>query len=213
MSTHAPAPTAIPVPPPELLPDRPTRILVADDEHLVATDLALTLGSLGVTVVGPVADGEAAMHMARLATPDLALLDIRMPKRDGLSAAREMFAELFIPVVILSAYSDHSHVQAAQEAGVFGYLIKPAREDQLRVCLDVVWRKFRAFAALQSDNQVLRRRLEDRKLIEQAKWILVSRKLLSEPDAMKTLQKRARDARRPLVEVARAVIEADTMLA
>ncbi len=205
-------PTAAPVADLSILPERPGRILVADDEHLVAADLSLTLGDLGYTVVGPATDGEAAVQLARLALPDLALLDIRMPKLDGLSAARQMFVELGIPVVILSAYTDREYVEAAKDVGVFSYLIKPVTENQLGVCLEVVWRNFRLQVADRSENQTLRRRLEERKVIEQAKWILVKRKSLEEPEAMRMLQKKARDTRQPLAEVAQAVINAEGLL-
>src|SRR5262245_16657947 len=97
-----------------LLAERPHRVLVAEDEHLVATDLTLMLADLGYTVL-MATDGEEAVQTARTAAPDIALLDIRMPRRDGLSAAREIFTQMTIPVVMLSAYSDGSEVAAAQD--------------------------------------------------------------------------------------------------
>jgi AmiR/NasT family two-component response regulator len=211
-ATVEPPRTAARTVPIETLPERPTRILVADDEHLVATDLALTLGELGYTVVGPAADGEAAVHLARLSVPDLALLDIQMPKRDGLSAAAELMKELGVPVVILSAYSDAENVDGAQKAGVFGYLVKPVQEDQLRVAIEVAWSRFRLFIAERSEAESLRRRLEERKVIEQAKWILVSRKGITEPEAMQLLQRKARDTRRKLGDVALEVVRANELL-
>ncbi len=191
---------------PARLPERPERILVADDEHLIAMDLALTLGNLGFTVVGPAMDGKAAIEIARTATPDLALFDIRMPEMDGITAARQVFDELVIPVVILSAYSDERNVRAAQSAGVFGYLVKPTPESQLNAAIQVAWERYRQLVAARAENESLKNRLEERKFIEQAKWILVSRQGLSEPDAMRTLQKKSRDARRKLVDIAREVI-------
>jgi response regulator NasT len=163
----------------------------------VATDLTQTLSELGFITVGPVADGEAALKLARLAMPDMALLDIRMPKLDGLSAARAMFEELGVPAVIVSAYSDGEYVEAAAVAGVFGYIIKPAMGDQLRVTLAVAWSRFRQHAAQREEAQALRRKLDDRKTIEQAKWILVSRKNITEPSAQDAAgQGRASRARR-----------------
>ena len=185
---------------------RPTRILVGEDEHLVAADLTARLGQMGYTVVGPVTDGEAALATARSALPDLALLDIRMPKRTGLEVARAIFAEHAIPVVLLSAYSDQASVADAADAGVFGYLVKPASDDQLRVALELAWSRFLDFRDQRDQSGELARRLEERKLIEQAKWILVSTRHLSEPDAMKHLQKAARDSRRKLSEVASEII-------
>ncbi len=170
-------------------PVKPSRILIADDEHLVATDLAFTLGELGYTVVGPVTDGEAAVQLARRAKPDLALLDIRMPRRDGLSAASELFGDLDIPVIILSAYSDPKSVETAAGVGVFGYLVKPAAEEQLRVCIEVAWNRFLHLVSQRTEANKLRQRLEERKAIEQAKWLLVSSRNLPEPEAMKLLHK------------------------
>lgn len=193
------------------LPKSPVRILAADDEHLVAAELTLLLTDLGYTVVGPASDGESAVRLAQSALPDLALLDIRMPKRDGLSAAKEMFDELAIPVVILSAYSDEEYVKTAQEAGVFGYLIKPVQKEQLRVCISVAWSRFTNHVAQQGENALLRKRLEDRKTIESAKWLLVSRKSITEPEAMKLLQKTARDSRQQLVVVATGVLKGESI--
>ncbi len=190
-------------------PAKPARVLVADDEHLVATDLAFTLGELGYTVVGPVTDGEAAVQLARRAKPDLALLDIRMPKRDGLSAAAELFEDMAIPVIILSAYSDTKSVEAAAGAGVFGYLVKPAAEEQLRVCIEVAWSRFLHLASQRLESGKLRQRLDERKAIEQAKWLLVSKRNMPEPDAMKLLHKKARDSRQTLLSVAEAVIRGE----
>jgi AmiR/NasT family two-component response regulator len=194
------------------LPERPSRVLIADDEYLVATDVAFALGTLGYTVVGPATDGASALQLARLALPDLAILDIRMPGMDGISAAREMHRELDIPIIMLSAFSDPETVRAATDAGIFGYIVKPVAEDQLRVCIDVAWKRYSDHVAARSEVEDLRRRLEDRKVIEQAKWILVSRKNIAEPEAMKLLQRRARETRKPLAEIADTIIKADALL-
>ncbi|MDX2117338.1 MAG: response regulator [Planctomycetota bacterium] len=197
---------------PAAVPAKPQRVLVADDEHLIATDVSLMLGSLGYSVVGPATDGEAAVHLAEVGSPDLALLDIRMPKRDGLSAAKEIFGNFGIPVIILSAYSDTEMVTAAVDSGVFGYLIKPVREDQLRVSIDVAWQRYRDLINTRAETDDLRRKLEERKIVEQAKWQLVSKKSISEPEAMKLLQKTARDRRTPLVQIAQGVLDASVGL-
>ena len=192
----------------EHLPERPVRILVADDEHLVAAELSLNLGALGFTVVGPAVDGEAAVHLGEVALPDLAVLDIRMPKLDGLQVAKSLFETHGIPSIIVSAYSDSEFVQSAQDASVFGYLVKPATPDQLRAAIGVAWARYRELVSTLAENADLKRRLEERRVIEQAKWVLVSKKGMTEPDAMKALQKGARDARKPLLEIAQGVINA-----
>lgn len=186
---------------------QPRRILVADDEHLVATALVLSLAELGFTVVGPASDGLQAVQLARLALPDIALLDIRMPRRDGIDAAREIFADLAIPVVIVSAYSDPTEVAGAGAAGVFGYLVKPVSTEQLRAAIEVAWDRFNQLLAVQSENSDLRRRLEERKLIEQAKWVLVKQRSMTEPDAMDLLRETSRASRRAMIEVARETLQ------
>lgn len=192
--------------------DRPRRVLVADDEHLVATDLAMTLGELGYLVLGPAVDGEAAVDLAQITHPDLALLDIRMPKRDGLTAASQIYHDLGVPVIILSAYSDSTAVAAAQEAGVFGYLVKPASANQLRAAIDVAWGRFVDSLRDQEEIAALERKIEDRRIIERAKWILVQRKQLTEEEAMRTLQRQARQSRKKMAEVAQLLIDASELL-
>jgi response regulator NasT len=186
------------------LPDRPATVLVADDEHLVASGVAAILTDLGYQVVGPACDGEEALRLCERARPDLALLDIRMPGLDGLSA---IFDRLGIPVMILSAYSDPEYVGSACRQGVFGYLLKPATHDQLRVAISIAWARFLDFAAQGAEIDNLRQRLENRKVVEQAKWVLVKRKGVEEPEAMRLLQRHARNNRRPIVEVARSILE------
>ncbi len=193
-------------------PEEPRRILVADDEHLVAQGVVAALQSLGLEVLGPCRDGEEAINQCRGDRPDLALLDIQMPGINGVEAARRIFAELEIPVVILSAFSDEDYLKDSGEAGVFGYLLKPANQDQLRAGLAVAWQRFLDYMDQRSQIIDLKKRLEDRKVIEQAKWIVVSRKEVTEPEAMKLLQKQSRSTRQSLAEVAKAVIDSDKLL-
>lgn len=187
--------------------ESPSRILVAEDEHLVATELTLTLSSLGFTVVGPATDGDAAVRLAQIGAPDMALLDIRMPVRDGLSAASEIYSSFGVPVIMLTAYSDPEQIKDAEKAGVFGYLVKPATEAQIRAAIGVAWGRFVAHATEKAGAEDLRRRLEERKIIEKAKWAIVQVHKVTEPDAMKLLQKTARDRRTPLIDVAKSVLE------
>lgn len=193
--------------PPRSLPVRPTRILVAEDEHLVATELVLTLADLGYTVVGPAPDGMSAITLAHKAMPELALVDIRMPRKDGLATSEQLFRELAIPTVILSAYADQEYVDAARKSGVYGYLVKPASESQLRAGLELAWQRYCDHMEALAESDELRRRLEERRVIEQAKWKLVSEQKLTEPDALKLLQKLARDKREHLVQVAQRMID------
>jgi AmiR/NasT family two-component response regulator len=190
---------------------QPSRVLVADDEHLVARGLAANLSELGYNVIGPASDGEEAIELSRIARPDLAILDIRMPKRDGLSAGELIFSQLGIPVIIISAYSDPEYLTDASRIGVFGYLLKPVSLDQLRTTISIAWGRFVHHHFQDGQICTLRTRLEQRKMIEQAKWLVVKRKGLSEPEAMKLLQRQARDNRKSLADVARGVIDHEDM--
>lgn len=191
----------------ERLPAKPDRILVAEDEHLVAMQLCSQLGELGYGVLGPAGDGEAAMRLARTSPPDLALLDIRMPAKDGLVVAAELLSELGVPSIIVSAHATGDYAAAAGSAGVFGYLVKPVMADQLRVTIDVSWKRFVDYANSAFEATDLRRRLDERRIIEQAKWVLVEKRRIGEPESMKLLQERARSTRQPLLAIAKLVIE------
>lgn len=188
-------------------PEEPKTLLIADDEHLVASGLAASLRELGYAVIGPAADGEEAIGLCSSVKPDLALLDIRMPKKDGLDAAEVIFRQMTIPVVIFSAYSDKEYIEAGNRVGVFGYLLKPVTQDQLRVGISVAWGRFLDHISQSTEISHLKQRLESRKIVEQAKWVLVQRKNISEPEAMRLLQRQARNNRRTLVDVAKSLLE------
>lgn len=193
--------------PSEDRPGLPTKILIAEDEHLLAASLADQLREMSIQVIGPASDGEKALELARTHMPDIALLDIRMPKIDGLSVAEAIFSELGIPAMLVSAYSDEQSVARSVKAGVFGYLVKPITRDELRVGLTVAWARYREQKSLAGQVEELKVALENRKLVERAKGILMDRLRLGEAEAMKRLQKQARDARRTLADMSRAIIE------
>jgi len=122
---------------------RPLRsVLVAEDEPHVAQSVSRALGQIGYELVGPAGSGREAVDLARKHSPDLALLDIRMPEMDGLEAGRVIWTELRIPVVFLSAFSNPEYLQQAMDLGAFGYMIKPATLDDLRVHLGVAWARY-----------------------------------------------------------------------
>ncbi len=190
----------------------PRSVLLAEDEHLVAANLAAQLRSLGCELVGPVSNGSEAIDLAKRQTPDLALLDIRMPVMSGLEAAQVLFCQMSIPVVVLSAFSNAAFVEQGAKIGVFGYLLKPVGVDELRATLAVAWSRFRHQAQLRHETRELRDALEARKAIERAKGLLMQKLNLTEDQAMKRLQKQARDSRRKLADLARAVIETNELL-
>ncbi len=184
----------------------PARVLIAEDEHLIAAGLAAGLKSLGCTVVGPASDGQSAIDLAIADPPDLALLDIRMPGIDGLAAAQTLWDSQQIPSVIVTAFSDPQYIERAQQTGVFGYLLKPVSIDNLRTTLSIAWS--RANSQQQSSVRItqLEQTIANRRTVEQAKWKLVERYGLSEDEAHARLQQYARDHRCKLVEVANDVL-------
>ena len=185
---------------------RAVRILVADDEYLVALDIVSQLAACGYTAIGPAGSGNEALRLARAQRPDLALLAVRMPDGDGIATARAIVAELNIPVVMLSAYTDERTVAGARDAGVFAYLAKPARSQQLRATIEVALSRHRELNANREDAAESRRLLEERRVVERAKWILVQRTGVSEPEAMRLLERHARDRGERLLAVAERVV-------
>jgi response regulator NasT len=190
----------------------PNTILIAEDEHLVATDLAMSLESIGVGVVAMAPNGKIAVELAKEHKPDLALMDIRMPVMDGLEAAEIIYKQFGIPVVISSAYTDEDYLTKSSQIGVFGYLLKPVTPDDLRVSLTVSWARYKTQEDLAGQIDDLKQALENRKLVEKAKGLIQKRLNIDEPEAMKRLQKQARDSRRPLHDLARAILESDELL-
>jgi len=174
---------------------------------MVATGLASLLAELDYEVIGPVGNGRSAIEACLTETPDLALLDICMPDLNGLEAADQIFESFGIPTVIFSAFSSPEYVEGSRRNSIFGYLLKPVDEAQLRVGISLAWSRYLEQVNRENEIDTLRQRLEDRKIIEQAKWLIVEHKRISEPDAMRALQRQARNHRRPLIEVARSVIE------
>jgi len=188
-------------------PDHPRRILVADDESLVAASIMLCVRQLGYIAIGPARDGEHAIEMAFTKLPDMAILDVRMMSdSDGIDAARAMFMELLLPVVIVSAYSDRQQVASASEAGVFGYLVKPVTRAQLGPAIEICWARYNQYMAKEFEAEVLRRHLEDKQDIEHAKWVLVERDGVEETEAMRSMRRLARESGRALPDVARSIL-------
>lgn len=192
--------------------DQPKRILVAEDEHLLARGLANELQTLGYEVIGPAPNGRRAVEMASVDKPDLALLDIRMPEMDGLQTAKALYENFGVPIIIVSAYSDSQYIGEAVELGVFGYLLKPVNLDDLRASIPVAWSRFREKQNLTQSVTSLESKLESRKIIEKAKGLMMKHLGLDEEEAMRRLQKQARDSRRPMVELARAIIDTQDLL-
>lgn len=186
-----------------------TRLIIADDESLVRTDLREALTELGYLVVGEVGDGQSAVNMARELEPDVVVMDIKMPGLDGIDAARILTQEKIAPVVLLTAYSQSELIERAKEAGVVGYLVKPFRETDLPPAIELAKARFSEFRALEEEVDNLAEALETRKKVERAKGILMDQHGLTESEAFRKIQKMSMNTRRPMKEVAEAIILAN----
>ncbi len=183
-----------------------TRVIIADDESIIRMDLREMLTNLGYLVVGEAGDGRSAVNLARELKPDVAILDIKMPGMDGIEAARILTEEKIAPVVLLTAYSQRDLVERAKEAGVVGYITKPMRESDLTPAIEVAMARFSEFRALEKEVGDLKQALETRKLVDRAKGILMDTQGLTEAEAFRKIQKMSMNKRRPMKDVAEAII-------
>jgi two-component system, response regulator PdtaR len=184
---------------------RPT-VLVAEDETIIRMDLREMLEEEGYAVV-EAADGEQAVRLAREVRPQLAILDIKMPLKDGLAAAQEISEERIAPVLILTAYSQRELVEQAAEAGAMGYLIKPFQKHDLLPAIEIAKGRYQQLAALADEVGDLTERLEARKAIDRAKGALMDRYKMSEADAFRFIQKAAMEQRLTMRDVAEKILD------
>ena len=182
------------------------RIVVAEDESLIRMDIVETLRSQGFDVVGEAGDGLKAIELAKTLSPDLMVMDIKMPDMDGLSAA-EQIAELRIPVVFLTAFNQQELVARASEVGAMAFLVKPFSPEDLFPAIELALSRHQQLTQLESEVADLNERLETRKLVERAKGVLGVQMGLSEPDAFRWIQKAAMDRRIGMVDVARTILD------
>jgi AmiR/NasT family two-component response regulator len=185
---------------------RKRRVLVADDESIIRLDLGEMLTNLGYEVVGEVGDGAAAVEFARRLRPDLVIMDIKMPGVDGIAAARELTKERVAPVLLLTAYSEQDLVERAKEAGVVAYLVKPFREAELMPSIEVALSRFAEFRAVEQEVHSLKEALETRKVVEQAKGVLMETHGLRESEAFHRIRKASMDNRKSMREIAEAIL-------
>ena len=188
------------------------RILVAEDNDLVALTLEEQLKSLGYDVIAVAHTGAEAIDLASRLTPDMIIMDIRMPEIEGTEAAARINAQRPTPILMLTAYTDRETIRRAEAAGALGYLVKPVNEAELSPAINIALARFRDLQGLRQQVNDLEENLEARKLIERAKGILMQRLGLSERDAYERLRQRARDKRAKMKDIAQAIIEAEELL-
>jgi two-component system, response regulator PdtaR len=190
------------------------RVLIAEDDPVVALGLAERLRSLGHEPLGPAGDGEQAVVLARDGSADLYLFDVEMPALDGLQAAEQLTAEgLRRPVVVVTGVEDESLIERAIASGVSAYLTKPIDTRELQAALGLAAARHAEFEQLEAEVDRAQQALEDRKLVERAKGLLMSALDLSEQDAFRRLQLTARERNLRLVEVAARIVEQQSLLA
>ena len=185
-----------------------TRVIIADDESIIRMDLREMLTNLGYLVIGEVGDGRSAVNLARELRPDVVVMDIKFEGDDfdGIDAARVLTEEKLAPVLLLTAYSQRELVVRAREAGVVGYLVKPFREADLVPAIEVALARFGEFRTMEKQVGDLEDTLETRKFVDRAKGILMDTQDLNEAEAFRRIQKMSMNTRKPMKEVAEAII-------
>jgi AmiR/NasT family two-component response regulator len=183
------------------------RVVVAEDEALIRLDLFEMLTEAGYEVVGQAGDGEAAIAITEKEKPDLVVMDVKMPKLDGISAAERIANQRIAPVVILTAFSQRDLVERARDAGAMAYLTKPFTIEDLMPAIELAVSRFQEIKQLDAEVADLQDQLKARKLIEKAKGILMKNLKINEPEAFKWMQKTAMDKRRSMTDVAQLVMD------
>ena len=183
------------------------RVIVVEDEALIRMDIVEVLRENGFDVVGEASDGETAISLTRELLPDLVVMDITMPKMDGLTAAEAINNERLAPVVMLTAFAQPEFVSRAVEAGAIAYVVKPFTPERLLPQIEVALSRHQMMRAVEEEASDAIERLETRKTLERAKGLLQEKMKLSEPEAFRWIQKASMDRRLTMTEVSLAVIE------
>ena len=181
-------------------------VLICDDEPIIRMSLKNKLKDLGFDEILECGDGEAAVKLALAKLPDIIILDVAMPKKDGISAAQEIRQKLKVPVMLLTAGSDPEVVKRAKQAGVAAFLLKPFRDQDLWPAIELAFAHAEEVENLKEQLDDLKETLESRKIVEKAKGILMKKQGLSEPEAFRKMQKLAMDKRKSLRQVAEAIL-------
>ncbi|MDN5639397.1 MAG: response regulator [Actinomycetia bacterium] len=186
---------------------RPTRrVVVAEDEALIRLDIVEILSAQGFDVVAQADNGEDAVALAQEHRPDVVLMDVKMPKMDGISAAEQIAKDRIAPVVLLTAFSQKELVDRATEAGAMAYVVKPFTENDLIPSIEVAISRYEQIKALEHEVTDLKEQFETRKLVDRAKSLLITKMGLTEPEAFRWIQKTSMDRRLSMREVAETII-------
>ena len=183
------------------------RVVVAEDEALIRMDIVETLRDNGFLVVGEAGDGERAVELAVELRPDIVVMDVKMPKLDGISAAERLSKDNIAPVVLLTAFSQKELVNRASEAGAMAYVVKPFSPNDLLPAIEIALSRYAQIQALESEVADLAERFETRKIVDIAKGILNEKMGLSEPEAFRWIQKASMDRRLTMKDVAVTIID------
>ncbi|HEX5690207.1 MAG TPA: response regulator [Roseiflexaceae bacterium] len=182
------------------------RLVIADDESIIRMNLKETLVGLGYLVIGEAGDGVSVINLARELRPDLVVMDIKMPKLDGIAAAKILTEERIAPVLLLTAYSDRELVDRAREAGVVNYVVKPFRDAELLPAIEIALARYAEFREMDKQIDDLKESLETRKLVDRAKGILMDTQGLKEQEAFRKIQQLSMNSRKSMREVAQAIL-------
>lgn len=183
------------------------RILIADDEAVIRLGLRSMLQDAGHEVVAAVTNGASAVEFVQLYKPDLAILDIKMPDMDGLTAAQKIMKQRPTPIVMLTAYSQAELVKQANAASVFGYIVKPVKEETLLATLELARIRFKEWEMIRKEARDLEESLAAREIIERAKYVLMTTHGVSEKQAYEKMQRRARARRVPMRKIAQEILK------
>jgi len=183
-----------------------TRVLIGEDGGLVRLGVRERREAEGYDVVGQAGDGETAVALAEQHRPDLVVLDVKMPRLDGIAAAQRIASQRIAPVVILTAFSQRDLVERARDAGAMAYLVKPFARHELVPAIELAVSRFAEKRALEDEVATLNDRLETRKLVDRAKGLLMTQQTMTEPEAFRWIQRTAMDRRTTMKAVAEAVV-------
>lgn len=188
---------------------QPLRVIVADDEALLVEEISMYLREAGHDVIATASNGKILVEKADALKPDLIITDIKMPEMDGLQAAKAICATRPIPVVIVSAYHDDSYIDRAKEQCIMSYLVKPISENNLKSSIALAVCRFQEFESLFAENNDLRRTLDERKIVERAKGLLMKRLGIDEESAFRQLQLQSREKAVKMVDFANDILTAE----